>query len=319
MKSNSSGRLDAVRPFWPQARDFGPLPVDYQFWTAEQKQQFLWKDRILPSKYQKLPPLKPINMVGLLRTALYKTKNWQSDEVPTLSKKNSHVYERAYAHGSVAKIKFVSAVNTPFTGLFEEADYGFLRMSLAGEPGQRRVVPKISIKLLVDSRRSENVSALVSFTGQGRNYNVLAHEFSNIVALSRPIGSKLLNLIFMRLNRFLARRSLQNLAVINQYGEPTINPQAPYQIFLVPNPNIRFVSRAPHDFRNDMAKVDADTRLFKIYALDPQRGRERKLDPFKVRRLAQCIGYIDTTSKFVASFYGDRYLSFQNQRFRGTF
>ena len=310
MKSTMSDRLEAVRPFWPQARDFGPLPIDYQSWTAEQKQQFLWEDRILPSQYKKLPPLKPIDVMGLFRTALRKKMNRQADEVPEPWEKAVH------AHGSVAKIKFVSAANTPFTGLFQEADYGLLRMSLTGEPSKRGVAPGVAIKLLVDGHHSENVSALVSLTGQGQNYNVFANEFSNIVAPSRQIGPKLVNLIFMRVSRFPTKLSLKDWAIVNQYGEPVTNPLAPFQIFLVPNPNIRFVSRAPHDFRDDMATLDSDTRLFTVYALDPRRGNELKLEPAKVRSLSQCIGYIDTTSEFVSSFYGDRCLFFRHQRFR---
>lgn len=310
MKSHMSSRLDEVRPFWPQARDLGLLPVDYPLWTADQKQQCLWVDRILRSQYETLPPLKSIDVMGLFRTALRKKMNRQCDEVPSSWEKAVH------AHGSVAKIRFVSAANTPFTGLFQEADYGLLRISLAGNPRKRRVVPGLAIKLLVDGHHSENVSALVSMTGQGRNYNVLAHEFSNIVFPSRQIGPNLVNLMLIRASRFPTKLSLKDWASVNQYGEPVVHPQAPYQIFLVPNPNIRFVSRTPHDFRKDLARIDADTRLFTVYALDPKRGDELKMDPAKVRLRAQCIGYIDTTSEFVASYYGDRHLFFRHQRFR---
>ena len=310
MKSNMSDTLDTGRPSWPQAQDLGPLPVDYQSWTADQKQQFLWEERILPSQYKTLPPLKPIDVVGLFRTALRKKMDRQSDQVPTPWEKAVHT------HGSVAKIKFVSAVNTPFTGLFEEADYGLLRMSLAGDPRRRGVAPGLAIKLFVDGTPSANVSALVSFMGQGKNYNVLANEFSNIVPPVRQIAPKLINLMLMRVSWFPNKLSVKDWATVNQYGEPVPNPHAPNQIFLVPNSKIRFVSRAPHDFRDDMAKISPDTRLFTVYAVDPKRVKESKTTPVKLRRLARCIGYIDTTSKFVSSFYGDRQLFFRHQRFR---
>ena len=310
MKSNMTDPLEAVRPFWPQARDLGPLPVDYQSWTADQKQQVIWEDRILSSQYKTLPPLKPIDVMGLFRTILRKKMDRQSDEAPTLWEKAVH------AHGSVAKIKFVSAVNTPFTGLFEEADYGLLRMSLAGDPRRRGLAPGLAIKLFVDDKPSANVSALVSFMGQGKNYNVLANEFSNIVPPVRQIGAKLINLMFMRVTWFPNKLSLKDWAAVNQYGEPVAKPHAPNQIFLVPNPKIRFVSRAPHDFRDDMAKIPPDTRLFTVYAVDPKRVKESKIAPAKLRKLARCIGYIDTTSKFMSSFYGDRHLFFRHQRVR---
>jgi hypothetical protein len=42
-----------------------------------------------------------------------------SDEAPSNWKKAIH------AHGSVAKVKFLPTPNSPFTGLFKGADYGF--------------------------------------------------------------------------------------------------------------------------------------------------------------------------------------------------
>lgn len=308
--SGMSDILDGVRPFWPDARDFGPLPANYQSWTAARKQNFLWTNRILPSQYESLPPLQPIDWAELLRTALRQKMHRRADEVPPSWNKTVH------AHGSVVKIRFVSAFNTPFTGLFQEADHGLLRLSLAGNPKVRGVAPGLAIKLFVDGTHSENTSALVSFSGQGKNYNVMANEYSTAVPIVRQMGPIFFHLMLMRASRFPNRLSLKSWAMVNQYGEPVTRAHAPNQIFLVPNPSIRFVARAPHDFRKDLVKIPSDTRLFSVYAVDPTRVNESKTHPDKIRRLASCIGYIDTTSEFVSSFYGDRYLFFRHQRFR---
>ncbi len=300
--------LDHVRIFWHNARDLGDLPSDYQSWSAQKKQEFLWEDRILKSQYDFLPPLQKIDVMGLLLTALRKKMDRQSDEAPVNWKKAIH------AHGSVAKVKLIPTDGTPFTGLFQGADYGLLRLSLTGDPGDRDVAPGLALKLLVDGTHSENMSALVSLTGQGQNYNFFAHEFSNIVPVVNQVGPKLINLIFRRVTRFPTKLSLQDWSSVNQGGIPVPNPCSPTQIFLVPNPAIHFPETPPHDFREDVFQIPSGTRLFSLYAAHPTDANTT--DPSALRHQAQCIGYLETTSEFVASFYGDRRLFFRHQRFQ---
>ena len=307
MKSRT---LDHIRRFWPDARDLGALPIDYQSWPARKKQACLWEDRLLKSQYGTLPPLRRIDVIGLFLTALRKKMDRQSDDVPANWNKAIH------AHGSVAKIKFVAIDSTPFTGLFTGADYGLLRISLTGDPVNRGVAPGLAIKLFVDGAHSENVSALVSLTGQGQNYNVFAHEFSNIVPVVNQFGPKLINLIFRRVTRYPTKLSLKDWGSVDQLGNPVANPHYPAQIFLVPNTEIHFPEMPPHDFRNDVAQIPSGISLFSVYAVDPKKIKEDAIQPSNLRQQAQCIGHIETTSEFVASFYGDSQLFFRHQRFK---
>ena len=123
--------LKAVHKFWHGAQNLGVLPAEYESWTAAKKQAFLWENRILKSKYDVLPPLEKIDVVGLFLTVLQKKMDRRSDEAPVDWKKAIH------AHGSVAKVKFVPTPETPFTGLFKGAEHGLLRLSVTGNPSDR--------------------------------------------------------------------------------------------------------------------------------------------------------------------------------------
>lgn len=300
--------LTKIRKYWHNVQDLEPLPEDYQSWKASQKQNFLWNDRILKSKYDELPPLQKIDIVGLFLTALKKKMDRQSDEAPVKWKKAIH------AHGSVAKIKFIPTSDTSYTGLFKGVEHGFLRMSVTGDPVARGVAPGLAIKFLVDGKTSENFSALVSLTGQGKNYNLFANEFSNIVPVVLEVGPLLTNLIFSRVTLYPTKLYLEDIGKIDQYGQVESAPHYPSQIFLVPNPDIKF-SEATHDFRNDLATIAPGTALFSVYAVAPDLVDDRLMGKPEYRQKAQLIGNIVTTSEFVSSFYGDSQLFFRHQRF----
>ncbi|HEY9649067.1 MAG TPA: hypothetical protein V6C95_00280 [Coleofasciculaceae cyanobacterium] len=305
-----------LRQFWHQAQDFDPLPSDYETWSAKDKQDFLWTTKLLKSQYDQLPPLQKIDVPGLFVTLLRIKMDRASDEAPRQWKKAIH------AHGSVAKVKFVPTGDTPFTGLFKGANYGLLRLSLTGEPSDRGFAPGLALKLFVDGHPSENFSALVSLTGQGQNYNFFANEFSNIVPVVNSLGPKFINLIFSRVTRFPTKLYLQGLGQIDQNGHRENSPYYPYQIFLVPNPNLQFPETPSHDFRQDLSTIASGTELFSVYAVDPGKiGDEAAVKSTNVidqpgyRQKAQLIGSIETTSEFISSFYGDSLLFFRHQRF----
>ena len=298
-----------LQNFWPQARAFAPLPSDYASWSAQQKQVFLWNDRILSSTYVQNPPLKRIDIVGLLLTALAIKMDRREDEAPPRWRKAIH------AHGSVAKIRFVAAADSPYTGLFKGADHGLLRASVTGNPSDRGFAPGLAIKLFADGNPSGNFSALVSLSGQGQNHNFFTNELSNIVPVVNDFGPKVTNLIFRRVTKYPTRIDLRHLGSITQQGLKEEKAHTPTQVFLVPNPELTF-AEAPHDFRDDFASIDCGTRLFSLYAVNPLEKIDEEIGTAHYRQQAQCIGYLETTSNFMTSFYGDSQLFFRHQRFR---
>lgn len=285
------------------------LPADYQSWNAKKKQEFLWNERILKSKYDQLPSLRKIDVIGLFLTPLRSKMDYESDEAPPDWKKAIH------AHASIAKIQFVPTDNTPFTGLFRGADYGLLRLSLTGDPNDRGFAPGLAIKWLITGNHSEDFSALVSLMGQGNNYNFFANEFSNIVPVVNQIGPKLINLIFMRVSKHPTKLSLQGLGEVDQQGQSVDNPHYPTQLFLVPSQIVQFPKSPGRDFRTDLATIAPGTVLFSVYGIDSRQLGTTETQQSENRLKAQLIGQIKTMSEFIASSYGDRRLFFRHQRF----
>lgn len=72
------------------------------------------------------------------------------------------------------------APGNPFTGLFQQADYCFARLSLAAEPNPAvdNIVPAMSIKCLRDRMDSANLVSMYEVTGQA-DWNFFANTFSN--------------------------------------------------------------------------------------------------------------------------------------------
>ena len=305
-----SWNLEEIREYWYNACDGKPLPLDYPSWDAGRKQDFLWQEKILQSKYDKLPPLQKIDVIRLFLTRLRKKMDWSSDETPPKWRKAIH------AHGSVAKIKFILTSDTHYTGLFQGADYGFLRLSLVGDPTKRGFAPGLAIKWFVDGKPSADFSALVSLAGQGKNSNFFANEFTNIVPAVSQIGPQLINLIFRRVTRYPTKISLQDLGSVDQQGRPILTPHYPEQVFLTPNPNVQFSEHSNTDFRNDLTSIPAGTLLFSVYAIDPSIIESEMSSVSDCRNHARHIGDIITTSEFVSSFYGDSQLFFRHHRFR---
>jgi hypothetical protein len=299
--------LAEIREYWHGAHDLDPLPEDYLSWDAFRKQDFLWENKILQSKYDKLPPLQKIDVIGLFLTRLKQKMDWLSDETPPKWRKAIH------AHGSIAKIKFIPTPDTPFTGLFQGADHGLLRLSLVGDPTRRGFAPGLAIKWLVDGKPSADFSALVSLAGQGKNSNFFAHEFSNIVPAMNQLGPRFINLIFRRVTKYPTKISLQDLGSVDRKGHSIPTPHYPEQVFLVPNASVQFPEHSNTDFRDDLTSISAGTLLFSVYAVDPSTMGDDAIAPPDHR---QHIGDIVTASAFISSFYGDSQLFFRHHRFR---
>ena len=289
------------------AKEAEPLPQDYEHWTAEEKLNFLWTNRILPSRYGELPSLERINVLGLFLTPLRVKMDREADQTPRRWKKAIH------AHGSVAKVSFKALEATPWTGLFQGAGFGLLRLSLTGAPEARSFAPGMALKLLRDKLPSGNLSALVSLTGQGNNYNFFANELSNIVPIVREFGPKAINLIFKRVTHYPTRLYLQNLAQADEKGVQISDPHYPDQVFFQPAPDLVFPSSPGHDFRLDLETLTPGSTLYNVLAAQPDTARQDNQ-----RQHAVAIGSLVLESEFAASHYGDNQLFFRHQRYQNN-
>lgn len=84
-----------------------------------------------------------------------------------------------YIHqvGVVGSVKFVSNGNHDFTGIFEGANYGLIRLSSAGKPGPSApLTPGFGLKFLRDNRDSANLVAMNSVGGQKDDWDFFSKD-----------------------------------------------------------------------------------------------------------------------------------------------
>lgn len=279
------------------------LPKAYQLLSAEAKQEVLWNQHVLPSRYKKLPSylsFDPKQIIGSavgfadLRTVFTR----DSDVMPFGRRKMIHSF------GSVAPVEFIGDPTSRFTGLFRENKVpGLARISLAAPPLVAGNIPGMGLKLFVDGKPSANIIVMNSVNGQGANTNPFAKSFSNIIPSPEGVLLTLGALRFMGAVKDPTELSLKQVAQFEKSGAEVASPVTPYQVVFVPT-KIAAISVAEHskkDFRQDLAMIQAGTPLYDVYAkASPGSPLEK-------------VGSLKTTGPFVASEFGDAHLFFQHE------
>lgn len=292
------------------------MPADYQSWSADAKQDHLWVNGALRTSYAagSVPAIEPIDIGGLINSVLWTKVRDVTDVTPPGYSKPIH------PRGALAKVQFVPSAGHPFTGLFKGADHGLLRLSVTGDPSDRGFAPGLALKLFVDGRRSENISALYTLSGQGSNHNIFANEMSNYVQpeVNETLGTTALFSLVSTKPTLLV---MSDMAKVNQDGSGVGSVKAPTQIYFVPNTSLRnAISTAPHDFRDDLTTLPAGTRVYDVYGTS--QAIRTSLFPWVTERYARerrdsavKIGELVTTSEFTLSQFGDTGIFFKHQRY----
>lgn len=296
------------------AHERGHLPSNYQSLTACHKQELLWKD-IQRSEHKSLPKLAKFGLpqlIGMSVQALTKKVARNSDVSPEKWKKYLH------RRGAVAKVKFVPTENSPYTGMFQGAECGLLRMSITYRPTKKRgFAPGLALKLLRDGAPSANISALYRLEGQGQNHNILENPLSNIVPIGSGLGMKLVNKVFSKVTSYPEELLMEHFSDKDEKGLMVKSAKAPRQVFFVPNDKFNF-SQSKHDFRKDLMTIPEGTALYKVYAADESLKNfdysdYTNADIARFLEGSQLIGELITDSEFIASEFGDNGIFFRHE------
>jgi hypothetical protein len=72
---------------------------------------------------------------------------------------------------------------SPFTGIYQQADYGLIRFSSAVAPSESKALaPGIGLKFLRDQGDSANLVAMFGVDGQPGDWNIFGNEFKNWIS-----------------------------------------------------------------------------------------------------------------------------------------
>lgn len=285
----------------------------YESLSACQKQDLLWSN-IQASVYQELPDFRKFGVLQLMAMGKQEIGikgSHQSDFAPIGWKKYIH------GRGAVAKVKLVTH-GGPWTGVFQGADCGLLRLSLTFKPkGSRAVAPGLALKILRDGVPSANISALVSLEGQEKDFNFFKNALSNIVPVGHGLGAKWVHRIFEKATPYPEELLLDHLAQVDAKGAKIENFAAPRQIFFVPNPELK-ASSEEHDVRQDFLRIPAGTVIYQIRAVSAnlKNFNYANYQPENVAEFlagSELVADLVTTSEFVASEFGDDGLFFRHE------
>lgn len=290
--------------FWGK-EDKLVLPDDYESFSAEKKADFLFA-QFERTRFTKLPALEAVNPLKFLFSHLMTKIDLVSDEAPSGYEKSIH------AHGVAAKVAF-EADDNPYTGLFQGAPHGIIRLSLTSDPKGKDFAPGLALKLLVDGQPSRNISALYKLSGQGSNHNFFQNELSNIIPTQIDPKSLFSMGNFGRVTINPTKIAVNPFAAVDAKGEKIDNPNSPVQIYFVPNHKLDMKTSA-HDFRDDLLKIPEGTVLYDVYATSETGSNFRTIDEDR-RDKAVKIGRLLTRSAFIASDFGDRRLFFRHYRY----
>jgi len=189
-----------------------------------------------------------------------------------------------------------------YTGLFEGAQ-GVMRLSLAGnEESLSSYTPGIALKFLVDGQPSRNILVMNRLEGQGEDRNFFSLPFSNVIPAPEATNFKLLEIAFKRVLDPANELPLGHLASVTKYGKEVQNPQAPWQIILVPTPEAQRVGALSpkDDHRFQLSRLKPGTVLYTVQARRLRGGEPER------------IGSLRLTTPLVPSKFGDERLFFQH-------
>jgi hypothetical protein len=224
--------------------------------------------------------------------------------------------------------------------MFSEGfDYGLVRLSIVADWStpckggtdlnfQGCMKPSMALKMLRDGDYSSNIVAQVNL-GDGVGWHFNFFDFTHATWLPAPsgLGAALVTHLF----GFAAERDEiagVGLEEVSSQGSKAhqrkSDIRAPMLIYFVPDTRLaRMFSDDEHDPRSDFNAIPAGTKLFDIVTIvegDSHCFNYHTNTPKYWEDLDGCskrtLGSVHSTSRFVASDWGDRRLFFQHERLK---
>ena len=285
--------------------------------TACQKADSMWNDKIVPSRYEQLPPLSTPGIFDLLRLTMssfsVKALTTEGDELEEGRHKLIHAF------GTEARLRLVIGAGAAggYTGIFRSgAECVIGRFSLASKPTADTSIPALALKIFIGGDQpSVNLLLMNSVDGQV-GHNFFEQTFSNILPPAKGFSTRLLASGFERsAEQFGAkdpnpgRLTLEHLARTLPDGNSVAAPKTPYQLLFKPTAQARALMQNPDvedDFRLKLAGLPIGQAIYDIYTLADG-------DPAENARL---LGQLVLAAPLVSSRYGDEKLYFRHNMAR---
>lgn len=285
--------------------------------SACQKADSMWNVKIVPSRYEQLPPLTSPGIFDLFKllTSSFSVKALTSegDELEHGRQKLIHAF------GAEARLRLVIAPEAAsgFTGIFQNGSECVIgRFSLASKPTSDKSIPALALKFFIaGGQPSVNLLLMNSVDGQfGHNY--FGQTFSNIIPPADSILTRLLATAFERSAvEFGAKDTnpghltLEHLSSTQTDGHRIQTPETPYQLLFKPTESAQALMRdasAEDDFRVKLAELEVGQAVYDVFTLAENDSPEN----------ARALGQLVLATPVISSSYGDEKLFFQHNMAR---
>mmetsp|Transcript_8980 Transcript_8980/g.15071 ORF Transcript_8980/g.15071 Transcript_8980/m.15071 type:complete len:341 (-) Transcript_8980:42-1064(-) len=276
------------------------LPSDFEARSAAEKEEEIMQ-RIMATKGERGNYSTMWGQLQfLLKDDLRPTVEHYADTVPFNREKRIHTV------GYVGSICLESDGDHPFTGLFQGAPFGVIRMSSATPQDTSGMLPGVGVKFFRDGMPSANFVAMYSLDAQPEG-NFFEHNFSNHVDDPNDPVQKLLAVQFRKASVPEGMVGLSDIARYNVDGTQAADgqPVYPFELILKPETSLRekFRDRSPEiDLIETFKQIPAGSLLYEMYGR-PSPGAEPVF-----------IGQMKTKSDIVDTSFGDLGLFFRHQR-----
>jgi len=279
--------------------------IEYEGQSATAKLAYIWSRVTADTTSHPWPSLLQLSHIYI--ESMSPTVDYVSDEFPDGRSKLIH------SVGAVAQCAFKYNRAGNYTGLFEGADHGIIRMSSALEPDtsdtddapDSAFIPAAAFKFLRDGVQSGNFMAMHLLTSWD-SWNIFSQPLSNHLSRANlDLKTKALGLKFDTVSDWAFFLGLSDFASYRQDGSRVARPNFPYQLLFYPTADVadRFPDRFDSYFTDQLETLASGTTLYNIYAKDTPGAHPVH------------IGDVVTTSRFTSSDYGDNTLFLKHQRF----
>jgi hypothetical protein len=207
--------------------------------------------------------------------------------------------------GTVAQVKLTSNGQHPFTGIFEGADHGFVRLSAAAEPDikVKLLTPGMGLKFLRDGMDSASLVAMYSVDGQP-SWNFFLNDFSNHIQAPASTALKLVGNKFATTSPYIQEVGLSDWSQHGQTGAAVASPVFPFSLRFHPTGQFEFPDNySGVDFTAQLMTIPSGSTLYQVYGMDA---------PKEMGGKEWLIGTLDTTSIMTTTTWGDKNLFFRH-------
>ena len=271
-------------------------------WSGKEKSDFIFQ-KLKDTQYIDLPSYEKTDVLGLLSNLWsFEKKELTTDIIDTPYIKGIH------RRSSVAKVKFVPSFKNYRESILGGFDFGILRVSLTESPQSGLYKPGLALKVLIDGRKSANVSMLVNLDGYS-NSNIFSETFSNIVPKPVTTKGKLGVALFRLRSKYPRAIKLDEFSKVSQTGEIINDEGIIKQVYFVP------VERLKND-----GNLNGDPRFYMETLLSPGEtlfhvyGRANGgYEYSKHGTNSEYLGDLIIDSHFISSSFGDDQLFFNHE------